>query len=148
MTRTLIAGLLALCGLTHLWAQPSSDAYQRIDGIVAVVGDEIVLSSDVRDRVTQAQLEGREVSADNECGLIESILFEKLLLHNARLDSLEVTDAEGRTVLEGAFLEDVSLDLHVPTHLDERLQVRVADRDEVAQTIEVDPSGRASAIVD
>ena len=89
-----MAGLLALCGLTHLWAQPSSDAYQRIDGIVAVVGDEIVLSSDVRDRVTQAQLEGREVSADNECGLIESILFEKLLLHNARLDSLEVTDAE------------------------------------------------------
>jgi peptidyl-prolyl cis-trans isomerase SurA len=61
---------------------------------VAVVGDEIVLASDVRDRVTQAQLEGREVSADNECGLIESILFEKLLLHNARLDSLEVTDAE------------------------------------------------------
>jgi peptidyl-prolyl cis-trans isomerase SurA len=94
MTRTLIAGLLALFGLTQLWAQPSSDAYQRIDGIVAVVGDEIVLASDVRDRVTQAQLEGREVSANNECGLIESILFEKLLLHNARLDSLEVTDAE------------------------------------------------------
>lgn len=89
-----MAGMLALCGLTHLWAQPSSDAYQRIDGIVAVVGDEIVLASDVRDRVTQAQLEGREVSADNECGLIESILFEKLLLHNARLDSLEVTEAE------------------------------------------------------
>ena len=89
-----MAGLLALYGLTHLWAQPSSDAYQRIDGIVAVVGDEIVLASDVRDRVTQAQLEGREVSADNECGLIESILFEKLLLHNARLDSLEVTEAE------------------------------------------------------
>ena len=42
MTRTLIAGLLALFGLTQLWAQPSSDAYQRIDGIVAVVGDEIV----------------------------------------------------------------------------------------------------------
>ena len=94
MTRTLIAGLLALLSLTNLWAQPTSDDYQRIDGIVAVVGDEIVLASDVRDRVTQAQLEGREVSADNECGLIESILFEKLLLHNARLDSLEVTDAE------------------------------------------------------
>jgi len=94
MTRTLIAGLFALLCLTNLWAQPTSDAYQRIDGIVAVVGDEIVLASDVRDRVNQAQLEGREVSADNECGLIESILFEKLLLHNARLDSLEVTDAE------------------------------------------------------
>ena len=59
MTRTFIAGLLALCGVTPFWAQPSSDTYQRIDGIVAVVGDEIVLASDVRDRVTQAQLEGR-----------------------------------------------------------------------------------------
>ena len=27
-------------------------------------------------------------------GLLESVLFEKLLLHNARLDSLEVTEAE------------------------------------------------------
>ena len=69
-------------------------AYQRIDGIVAVVGDEIVLASDIQDRVTQARLEGRTVTDDNECGLLESVLFEKLLLHNARIDSLEVTDAE------------------------------------------------------
>ena len=76
-------------------AQPGSEAsYQRVDGIVAVVGDEIVLASDIQDRVTQARLEGRTVTDANECGLLESMLFEKLLLHNARLDSLEVTDAE------------------------------------------------------
>ena len=76
-------------------AQPDAGvAYQRIDGIVAVVGDEIVLASDIQDRVTQARLEGRTVTDDNECGLLESVLFEKLLLHNARIDSLEVTDAE------------------------------------------------------
>ena len=76
-------------------AQPGAEqTYQRIDGIVAVVGDEIVLMSDILDRVSQARLEGREVTQDNQCGLLESMLFEKLLLHNARLDSLEVTDLE------------------------------------------------------
>jgi peptidyl-prolyl cis-trans isomerase SurA len=87
----------ALCALSLplAWAQPdTAPSYQRLDGIVAVVGDEIILASDIRDRVNQAKMEGRTVSEDNECGLIESILFEKLLLHNARLDSLEVTDAE------------------------------------------------------
>ena len=91
---------LVLCGFLsgasiQVCAQPDAGAaYQRIDGIVAVVGDEIVLASDIQDRVTQARLEGRTVTDDNECGLLESVLFEKLLLHNARIDSLEVTDAE------------------------------------------------------
>ena len=77
------------------WGQPNStDSFQRLDGIVAVVGDEIVLASDIQERVIQAQIEGRNVTEDNQCGLLESMLFEKLLLHNARLDSLEVTDAE------------------------------------------------------
>jgi len=79
----------------NTWSQPTStDSFQRLDGIVAVVGDEIVLVSDIQERVIQAQMEGRMVTEDNECGLLESMLFEKLLLHNARLDSLEATDAE------------------------------------------------------
>ena len=72
----------------------ATPSYQTVDGIVAVIGDEIVLASDIRERVTQAQLEGRTVTEANKCGLLESLLFEKLLLHNARLDSLEVTEAE------------------------------------------------------
>ena len=85
----------ALC-VAGAWAQPGAEAtdFQRIDGIVGVVGDEIVLASDIRERVTQARLEGNAVTEGQTCGLLESILFEKLLVHNARLDSLEVTDAE------------------------------------------------------
>lgn len=99
----LILGAIALLlsGLTTVRAQADSTAstsaeptYQRVDGIVAVIGDEIILASDIRDRVNQAKLEGRAVTEANECGLLESVLFEKLLLHNARLDSLEVTEAE------------------------------------------------------
>lgn len=88
----------ALC-VAGAWAQPGTEGtegtdFQRIDGIVGVVGDEIVLASDIRERVTQARLEGNAVTEAQTCGLLESILFEKLLVHNARLDSLEVTDAE------------------------------------------------------
>ena len=91
----LALGAVILALQSGALAQPGAEqTYQRIDGIVAVVGDEIVLMSDILDRVSQARLEGRDVSQDNQCGLLESMLFEKLLLHNARLDSLEVTDLE------------------------------------------------------
>jgi len=45
-----------------MWGQPGEESYQRIDGIVAVVGDEIVLASDIRERVIQAQMEGNVVT--------------------------------------------------------------------------------------
>lgn len=95
LTRCLMA--LLCCAPFALGAQQDSTqapVYQRIDGIVAVVGDEIVLMSDIRERVTQAQMEGRTVTDDQQCSLLENILFEKLLMHNAKLDSLEVTEAE------------------------------------------------------
>ena len=95
----LMCWLVSLIGAVQ--AQPTrSESYQRLDGIVAVVGDEIVLASDVQERVLQARLEGQTVTPENECGLLESMLFEKLLLHNARLDSLEVTDAEVLTEID------------------------------------------------
>ena len=45
--------VLALCGAsTAAFALPGvPESYQRLDGIIAVVGDEIVLASDVRERV-------------------------------------------------------------------------------------------------
>jgi peptidyl-prolyl cis-trans isomerase SurA len=77
-----------------LFAQPGNSEFQLLDGIVAVVGDEIILNSAIEDRALQAQIEGGEVDESNKCGFLEELLFEKLLLHNARLDSLEVSDGE------------------------------------------------------
>ena len=58
------------------------------------MGDEIILNSAIEDRALQARIEGGEVDESNKCGFLEELLFEKLLLHNARLDSLEVSDGE------------------------------------------------------
>ena len=72
-----------------LFAQPGNSEFQLLDGIVAVVGDEIILNSAIEDRALQARIEGGEVDESNKCGFLEELLFEKLLLHNARLFSLE-----------------------------------------------------------
>jgi len=77
-----------------LFAQPGNSEFQLLDGIVAVVGDEIILNSAIEDRALQARIEGGESDESNKCGFLEELLFEKLLLHNARLDSLEVSDGE------------------------------------------------------
>ena len=75
-------------------AQPGNSEFQLLDGIVAVVGDEIILNSAIEDRALQTRIEGGEADESNKCLFLEELLFEKLLLHNARLDSLDVTDGE------------------------------------------------------
>ena len=71
-----------------------------IDAIVAVVGDGIVLESEVEAqafamRAQMAQMgQTAELTEVQRCNLLEELIFQKLLVHHAKLDSLEVTDAE------------------------------------------------------
>ena len=73
-------------------AQP--DSFQLLDGIVAIVGDETILHSEVEERVFQEKLEGKDIGPKERCVIVEDLLFEKLLIHNAKIDSLVVGDAE------------------------------------------------------
>jgi len=75
-------------------AKQSDPTFQLIDGIVAVVGDEIILNSTLEDRALQERLQGGKSGENQKCEILEELLFEKLLLHNAKLDSLEVGDGE------------------------------------------------------
>ena len=77
-----------------VFAQPGESEFQLLDGIIAVVGDEIILNSSLEDRALQARMQGGKVGEGEQCGFLEELLFEKLLLHNARLDSLVVGDGE------------------------------------------------------
>ena len=74
------------------FAQPGS--YQHIDGIIGVVGNEIILFSELDEMILQERMQGKGIEPNQKCQLFEDMLFEKLLLHHARIDSLEVTDAE------------------------------------------------------
>ena len=59
---------------------------QLVDGISAVVGDEIILESDIEDQANYAQQQGANVS--DRCGFMESIINNKVLIYEAKRDTL------------------------------------------------------------
>lgn len=64
-----------------------------IDGIIAVIGKNIIMKSDVEMQVDNMRMEGMDVSNAN-CQVLQELVFEKLLLHQAEIDSIVVTDEE------------------------------------------------------
>ena len=67
---------------------------QMIDGVLAVVGKNIVLKSDVDQQYLNMQRQGLVSNESEKCRIFEELLFEKLLIHQAEVDSVEVSDEE------------------------------------------------------
>lgn len=88
MKLTLKTLCLALLMSGGLMAQP-----KLIDGVLAVVGKEIVLKSDL-DQSVEAQTRQNPALPVEDCRVFEDLLLEKLLLHQAALDSIEVAEDE------------------------------------------------------
>ena len=65
-----------------------------IDQVVWVVGDEAILKSDVEAMRLQAEMEGMKWNGDPDCIIPEQLAVQKLFLHQAALDSIEVTESE------------------------------------------------------
>lgn len=64
------------------------------DEVIWVVGDEAILLSDVEQLRAQYEAEGITLPGNPDCRLPEQIAVQKLFLHQAALDSIEVTEAE------------------------------------------------------
>ena len=65
-----------------------------IDEVIWVVGDEPILRSDVEQARLEAQSRGQQFAGDPFCVIPENLALEKLFLHQAAIDSIEVTDNE------------------------------------------------------
>ena len=66
-----------------------------INKIIAVVGDEVVLKSDVETRFIQYKSQGYQSgSVDLKSEIFEDLLIEKLMIAQAQVDSIEVTEQE------------------------------------------------------
>ncbi|TAJ14325.1 peptidylprolyl isomerase [Marinilabiliaceae bacterium JC017] len=61
-----------------------------IDEVIAVVGDNAILKSDIEHRYEQALSEGATFPGDMKCYLFEEILIQSLMINQAALDSIEV----------------------------------------------------------
>lgn len=87
---------LVLSSCTVLVAQTDN----VVDEVIWVVGDEPILKSDVEAMRLQAQSEGVKWGGDPDCAIPERIAVDKLFLHQAAIDSLNVTESEISTGVE------------------------------------------------
>jgi peptidyl-prolyl cis-trans isomerase SurA len=73
----------------NLYSQPES---QVIDKVIAVVGESIVLKSELEKSMQQYLQSGEPVTNNTRCELFEDLLFQKLLLNQSQIDSVEVSE--------------------------------------------------------
>ena len=62
-----------------------------VDKTVAVVGNEVIMISDIESEVQQMQAQGRSSDRDMRCTILERMMENKLFLMQARIDSLKVS---------------------------------------------------------
>ena len=93
MIRKLI-GLFILMGCI-VSGNPTQAQDKVVDQIVAVVGKNIIMKSDIEAMYQQEQAKGTTTDGDMKCEILENLLVEKLLLAEAELDTtITVSDSQ------------------------------------------------------
>ena len=86
---------IAVCVAAALASSFAAPAQTRlIDEVVASVGDDAILSSDIEYQYGQAMIEGVSYGGDMKCHIFEQLLIQKMMLNQAKIDSVEVKDSE------------------------------------------------------
>lgn len=67
---------------------------QTIDEIAAQVGDNIILLSDIQGQKLQMIQAGMTVNDQTDCGILEELMYQNLLINQAKLDSIEISDEQ------------------------------------------------------
>jgi peptidyl-prolyl cis-trans isomerase SurA len=91
MKNKILLGALGLLLTMAAWAQPKPVLAEKI---VAVVGDKIVLKTDIDNALLDMQRQGIEAPPNSRCLVLEQALGVKALVLQAEKDSLPVTDEE------------------------------------------------------
>lgn len=82
-----IVAVLLVGAFGHLKSQ------EIIDQVVAVVGGERVLQSDIEQEIMRMKMQGVITRDNDKCSVLEQLLMQKLLLAQSKIDSLTVNDA-------------------------------------------------------
>ena len=125
--------------LTFLAA--AAPAQQMLDRIIAVVDKEIITESELNDRVSLLAMQNRldPSSPELKRQVLDGMVTEKLILAQARIDSIEVTDAEVTQALDQQiqnFIRQVGSEARVEQMYGKSVnRIRVEYRDEVRQQL-------------
>jgi peptidyl-prolyl cis-trans isomerase SurA len=84
--------ILFFYGLLGSYAQQAQRV--KIDGVASVVGDFVILDSDIDKTIMEMQSQGISTNNVSRCELLGKLMEDKLYAHHAIQDSLEVSDQE------------------------------------------------------
>ena len=77
-----------------------SNKRQKIDGVIATVGDYNILDSDIDKTFLELSSQGTSIKDITRCQMLGKLLEDKLYAHQAIQDSIKVTDDEVKSKLE------------------------------------------------
>lgn len=80
--------------LLSLTVSQSFAQQKLIDKVVATVGDRMILYSDIQQQKLQMIQNRIPVNNETDCIILDELVFQKLLLHQADVDSVEVTEEQ------------------------------------------------------
>ena len=84
--------------INFIYSQESSDSNLsskiKIDGVSAVVGDYVILESDVDKTLIDLQSQGVSTQNITRCSLLGKLMEDKLYAHHAEQDSLQVDNSQ------------------------------------------------------
>lgn len=84
-------------------AQPTSiggSGKETVDKIVGQVGDNIILLSEIKNEVIQSEINGEGLGENAKCTIFEDMMYQKLLLNQAQLDSIVINDEQVNANME------------------------------------------------
>ncbi|QBN19989.1 peptidylprolyl isomerase [Flavobacterium nackdongense] len=73
---------------------------QKIDGVIAKVGDYIILDSDIDKSYLEISSQGGSIKDITRCQILGKIMEDKLYAHQAVIDSVKVTDSEVKQMMD------------------------------------------------
>lgn len=85
--------LIIFFNQNNLCAQ-SSLSRIKVDGVASVIGDFVILDSDIDRMYVEMESQGMTIKDVSRCDLISKLMEDKLYAHHAIQDSLEVSDQE------------------------------------------------------
>ncbi len=80
--------LISFCFIFGLKAQ------KLVDKVVAQVGSEYILLSDVEKQFSYLQETDGSITDEERCSILEGLMAQKIMVDQAKLDSIQVLDAE------------------------------------------------------
>jgi len=80
-----------------------------LDRVVAVVGEFMILQSDIESLNLQNKAQGIHLPGDEKCLILENFLSEKLLLNQAKIDSIEVSESSVEMELDNRLSYFISM---------------------------------------